>query len=98
MSAGFKHFGKRRLGRSGLDRSYPIPDNVWDIDCTSLFKINESNVHSAYFENPYFPLTHNNLGNTYEQIGNSEKAMAEYTAALKIDSNYADAHNNVGAM
>lgn len=51
MSAGLKHFGKRRLGRSGLDRSYPIPDNVWDIDCTSFLK-DESNVHSAYFENP----------------------------------------------
>ena len=24
--------------------------------------------------------------------------MAEYTAALKIDNNYADAHNNLGAM
>ena len=24
--------------------------------------------------------------------------MAEYTAALKIDTNYADAHNNAGAM
>ena len=50
MSAGFKHFGKRRLGRSGLDRSYPIPDNVWDVDC-SVFLKDESNVHSAYFEN-----------------------------------------------
>jgi len=49
MSAGLKHFGKRRLGRSGLDRSYPLPDNVWDIDCTSFLK-KASNVHSAYFE------------------------------------------------
>ena len=49
MSAGLKHFGKRRLGRSGLDRSYPIPDNVCDIDCTSFLK-EENNVHSAYFE------------------------------------------------
>src|SRR6476620_12635097 len=37
MSAGLKHFGKRRLGRSGLDRTYPVPDNVWDIDCSNLF-------------------------------------------------------------
>jgi esterase/lipase superfamily enzyme len=35
-SAGLKHFGKRRLGRSGLDRTYPVSDNVWDIDCTAL--------------------------------------------------------------
>lgn len=50
-SAGLKHFGKRRLGRSGLDRTCPIPDNVWDIDCSNLFGSNVSGleVHSAYF-------------------------------------------------
>jgi esterase/lipase superfamily enzyme len=50
LSAGMKHFGKRRLGRSGLDRKYPLPDNVWDVDCSQFFKTNEKNVHSAYFE------------------------------------------------
>jgi esterase/lipase superfamily enzyme len=52
MSAGLKHFGKRRLGRSGLDRTYPLPDNVWDIDCSKLIdpKINGVEVHGAYFE------------------------------------------------
>jgi esterase/lipase superfamily enzyme len=48
-SAGLKHFGKRRLGRSGLDRSTPLPDNVWDVDCSNFFSANESNIHSAYF-------------------------------------------------
>jgi hypothetical protein len=33
MSSGLKHFGKRRLGRGGgLDRNYPVPDNVWDLE------------------------------------------------------------------
>jgi esterase/lipase superfamily enzyme len=50
MSAGLKHFGKRRLGRSGLDRTYPIPDNVWDVDCTRLISENAANIHSAYFD------------------------------------------------
>jgi esterase/lipase superfamily enzyme len=50
MSAGLKHFGKRRLGRSGLDRTYPIPDNVWDVDCSSLISASAENVHSAYFD------------------------------------------------
>jgi len=51
MSAGLKHFGKRRLGRSGLDTTCPVPDNVWDIDCSTLFddKVNGMQVHSAYF-------------------------------------------------
>ena len=51
MSAGLKHFGKRRLGRSGLDRSCPVPDNVWDIDCSALIpRLNGMEVHSAYFD------------------------------------------------
>jgi esterase/lipase superfamily enzyme len=51
-SAGLKHFGKRRLGRSGLDRSNPLPDNVWDIDCSALInpKLNGMAVHGAYFD------------------------------------------------
>ena len=50
MSAGFKHFGKRRLGRSGLDCRYDVPDNVWHIDCSDLIPRGERNIHSAYFE------------------------------------------------
>jgi len=51
-SAGLKHFGKRRLGRSGLDRKYPLPDNVWDIDCSKLIhdEVNGISVHSSYFQ------------------------------------------------
>jgi hypothetical protein len=52
MSAGLKHFGKRRLGRSGLDRTQPLPDNVWDVDCSSLFEPGQSGIHSAYFLEP----------------------------------------------
>ncbi|MDQ6663672.1 MAG: hypothetical protein M3Z23_04710, partial [Acidobacteriota bacterium] len=50
LSAGLKHFGKRRLGRSGLDLTVPLPDNVWEVDCSSLIPPNSENVHSAYFE------------------------------------------------
>ncbi len=52
-SAGLKHFGVRRLGRSGL-ASDPVPgkDNVWQVDCSSFFPATVSglNIHSAYFE------------------------------------------------
>lgn len=54
-SAGLKHFGKRRLGRSGLDRTVSEPDNVWDIDCTPFFANDGRdgiNIHSAYFDDP----------------------------------------------
>jgi esterase/lipase superfamily enzyme len=44
VSAGLKHFLKRRLGRSGLDRTADpgnpaTPDNFWDTDCTFLTKV-----------------------------------------------------------
>lgn len=52
LSAGFKHFGKRRLGRSGLDRSGPQPDNVWDVDCSDLIAADASDIHSCYFDQP----------------------------------------------
>jgi esterase/lipase superfamily enzyme len=57
LSAGLKHFGKRRLGRSGIDHDFPVPDNVWDVDCSSFFTSQSvqkypEGVHSAYFEVP----------------------------------------------
>ena len=50
ISAGLKHFGKRRLGRSGLDKKFDVPDNVWDVDCTPFFGRGQGNIHSAYFD------------------------------------------------
>ena len=52
ISAGLKHFGKRRLGRSGLDQTCPVPDNVWDVDCSSLIPpaTGGMQVHGAYFD------------------------------------------------
>jgi esterase/lipase superfamily enzyme len=57
-SAASRHFSKRRLGRSGLDRTaapgHPgAPDNVWDTDCTQfLTNVGTSDVHFGYFGVP----------------------------------------------
>ena len=51
-SAGIKHFGTRRLGRSGLAVRPPTgTDNVWDVDCSSFFPpdVNTWLIHGAYF-------------------------------------------------
>jgi esterase/lipase superfamily enzyme len=56
-SAGLKHFGTRRLGRSGLSHRPPLvevppqTDNVWDVDCSSFFPPNVGSqaIHGAYF-------------------------------------------------
>jgi esterase/lipase superfamily enzyme len=53
-SAGLKHFGTRRLGRSGLLKDPPTgTDNVWAVDCSSFFppQTPGMQIHSAYFEN-----------------------------------------------
>ena len=49
LSAGLKHFGKRRLGRSGLDDPHDVADNVWDVDCSQFFH-DVDGIHSAYFD------------------------------------------------
>ena len=56
-SAGLKHFGARRLGRSGLASRPPLvtgppqTDNVWDVDCSDFFPadVNGGAIHGAYF-------------------------------------------------
>jgi esterase/lipase superfamily enzyme len=51
-SAGLKHFGTRRLGRSGLATNPPAgKDNVWGVDCSGFFPGNVAgmDIHSAYF-------------------------------------------------
>jgi len=53
-SAGLKHFGTRRLGRSGLAVRPPTgKDNVWDNDCSSFFpdSVTGLQIHGAYFDN-----------------------------------------------
>jgi esterase/lipase superfamily enzyme len=58
-SAGLKHFGMRRLGRSGLSNRPPLADpasptdNVWDIDCSSFFPSETDGpaIHGVYFLN-----------------------------------------------
>lgn len=49
-SAGLKHFGKRRLGRSGLADPNNVFDNVFAEDVSAL--IIRKNIHSAVFDSP----------------------------------------------
>ena len=50
-SAGLKHFGKRRLGRSGLSDRAAVYDNVFDLDVTDILPKTATNIHSAVFDN-----------------------------------------------
>jgi esterase/lipase superfamily enzyme len=51
MSAGLKHFGTRRLGRSGLADPTDVWDNVFEFDVTTFINTSES-IHSAVFDSP----------------------------------------------
>jgi esterase/lipase superfamily enzyme len=50
-SAGLKHFGTRRLGRSGLADGNNVWDNVFALDVTKLVA-GLKNTHSAVFDSP----------------------------------------------
>jgi esterase/lipase superfamily enzyme len=50
MSAGLKHFGTRRLGRSGLADPNNVWDNVFDFDITDYINRNDASIHSAVFD------------------------------------------------
>lgn len=50
MSAGLKHFGTRRLGRSGLSDRSNVWDNVFDFDITAYVNRNDVSIHSAVFD------------------------------------------------
>ncbi len=50
-SAGLKHFGTRRLGRSGLADPASVFDNICEFDVTPLIEGIDS-THSAVFESP----------------------------------------------
>jgi esterase/lipase superfamily enzyme len=50
MSAGLKHFGTRRLGRSGLADPTKVWDNVFEFDVTTYINRNDSSIHSAVFD------------------------------------------------
>lgn len=39
----------RSLGRAGLDRTYPVPDDVWDVDCSTLLP--RTSQDSPFMEN-----------------------------------------------
>jgi len=50
MSAGLKHFGTRRLGRSGLADPLNVWDNVFEFDVSSYINRNDASIHSAVFD------------------------------------------------
>jgi esterase/lipase superfamily enzyme len=50
-SAGLKHFGTRRLGRSGIADRDNVWDNVFDLDVTDFIDQSKS-IHSAALESP----------------------------------------------
>jgi esterase/lipase superfamily enzyme len=51
-SAGLKHFGTRRLGRSGLSEREKVWDNVCSADITPIIKDAKGSMHSAPLDEP----------------------------------------------
>lgn len=68
LSAGLKHFGKRRLGRSGIDPKNLVADNIWDLDVSRLFPPDSIRVHTAYFDEQVHHPTYNGPSKLFEVI------------------------------
>ena len=47
---------------------------------------------------PASSFAHYNLGFFYEHQGQTEQAKAAYSEAIRLDPNYAEAHNNLGII
>jgi len=47
---------------------------------------------------PHFAKTHNNLGNTLQELGDVQAAIQSYNRAIEINPGYAEAHSNLGAV
>ena len=45
---------------------------------------------------PNYVNVHNNLGLTFKELGEPQKAISCYEKAIQIDPNYVNAHNNLG--
>src|SRR6266849_10515941 len=85
MSAGLKHFGTRRLGRSGLAHDPPLvtqlpaTDNVWNVDCSSFFPktVSGEAIHGAYFE------TDGTIGLVRQILRGIDRGVLETTGTTK---------------
>ena len=61
MSAGLKHFGTRRLGRSGLADRGNVWDNVFDFDVTRYLDPSQSEHSAVFYSKPSITIVQNIL-------------------------------------
>jgi len=91
MSAGLKHFGARRLGRSGLAHDPPQvsqppeTDNVWEVDCSSFFPnaVTGNEIHGAYFGSEHAP--EGTIELMRKILRGMDRGVLEKTGATKSD-------------
>ncbi|RPH48411.1 MAG: tetratricopeptide repeat protein [Desulfobacteraceae bacterium] len=97
--------------RNQLKREYDeviqaIPAGEWNQKAISLWergKYKDPNKAIEYLNESIQldsknPVSFNNRGVAYYNLGNRQLAIGEFNQALKLDSNYADAYNNRGVV
>jgi len=101
----------RQDQRNQLKKDYAeviqaIPAGEWNRKAISLWeggKYNDPNKAIEYLNESIRldsknPVSFNNLGVAYYNLGNRQLAIEEFNQALKLDTEYADAYNNRGII
>ena len=72
----------------------------WIISLYSNGKVQEAldQLHPLIKDNPYEAVLFNIRGACYAQIGEPIMAIKQYEKAIEIDSDYSEAHNNLGIL
>ena len=65
-------------------------NNIWK-DPLTLWK-------DVVMKSPMSGRAHNNLGQSYYELGETDKALKEYLTAIELDPQHAEAHNNLGIL
>jgi len=80
----------KELPKELLDCIIPDPQRAIKF-CTQIIK-------RARMSDAYLAIVYNNRGNAYFKIGKFNEAMSDYTAALRLNPQYANPHNNRGII